>query len=142
MMDESVFLHLLEKGEKMMDEEYLYKASSTGISLLSKIDLEEVKDRRKKNGKVLSEGLSKMGIPHIYNEEKTPLFVPIFVSDRKKLRSHLFSKNIFAPIHWPVEDLKAQGENELYTTELSLIVDQRYDESDMERILREIKDGI
>ena len=142
MMDESVFLHLLEKGEKMMDEEYLYKASATGVSLLSKIDIDEVKQKRKKNANVLSEGLTKLGIPYIYNEEKTPLFVPIFVSDRKKLRSHLFSRNIFTPVHWPVEDRKAQGENELYDTELSLIVDQRYDESDMERILREIKDGI
>lgn len=142
MMDESVFLHLLKKGEKMMDEDYLYKASTTGVSLLSKIDIDEVKERRKRNAKVLCDGLAKLGIPYIYNAEKTPLFVPIFVNDRKKLRSHLFSRNIFAPVHWPVENRKAQGENELYDTELSLIVDQRYDESDMERILREIKDGI
>ncbi len=54
----------------------------------------------------------------------------------------LFNENIFVPIHWPVEDVDMQGNNNLYKMELSLICDQRYEKEDMERIIRGIENAM
>ncbi len=88
---------------------------------------------------MLHEGLKKLGVKHLFNVGKTPLFIPIMVDNRNIIRRALFSENIFVPIHWPNEDASLQGNNELYEVELSLICDQRYDQGDMERILRGIE---
>lgn len=139
-IDERVALELLEKGEAMMDTEYLYRCSDVSRDLFKKIDFNMVEVRRRANAKILHEGLEQLNIQHLYDEDKTPLFVPIIVPNRDGLRKRFFSEMIFAPVHWPVVSKDLQGTNELYTNELSLICDQRYDEADMERILRVIRD--
>ncbi|MBE6106906.1 hypothetical protein [Anaerovibrio lipolyticus] len=139
-IDETVALELLEKGEAMMAAEYLYRCSDVSRELFKRIDFDMVQTRRKSNAEILHEGLEKLNIRHLYDGAKTPLFVPIIVPNRDRLRKRLFSEMIFAPVHWPVESKELQGTNELYVTELSLICDQRYDGADMERILHVIKD--
>ncbi len=142
MIGDSVSLELLDKGENMMDEEYRFMCSELGSSLYKRVDTVFAAEKRKNNGITLHEGLLKLGVKHLYNDERIPLFIPIMVHDRNKIRKKLFSENIFVPIHWPNEDAKIQGSNELYETELSLICDQRYDKEDMERILRGIENAM
>ena len=139
-IDETVALELIEKGEAIMDRGYLYRCSDISCELYKKIDFDMVKTKRRTNAKILHEGLEQLNVQHLYDEDKTPLFVPIIVQNRDRLRKRFFSENIFTPVHWPVESEELQGANELYETELSLICDQRYDEADMERILRVIND--
>ena len=139
-IDETVALELIEKGEAMMDTEYLYRCSDVSSALFKKIDFDMVQIKRRVNAKILHEGLEQLNVRHLYDEDKTPLFVPIILPNRDRLRKRFFSENIFTPVHWPVESKELQGTNELYGTELSLICDQRYDEADMERILRVIRD--
>ncbi len=139
-IDETVALGLLEKGEAMMDTEYLYRCSDISCELFKKIDFNLIQAKRRANAKILHEGLEALNVQHLYDEAKTPLFLPIIVPNRDRLRKRFFSENIFTPVHWPVESKELQGNNELYVTELSLICDQRYDEADMERILRVIRD--
>ena len=139
-VDETIALELIEKGENMMDTEYLYRCSDVSSELFKRIDFDMVQTQRRLNAEILHEGLEKLNIRHLYDGAKTPLFVPIIVPNRDRLRKRLFSEMIFAPVHWPVESKELQGTNELYGTELSLICDQRYDGSDMERILHVIKD--
>ena len=139
-IDETVALELLEKGETMMDAEYLYRCSDVSRELFKRIDFDMVQIRRRSNAEILHDGLEKFNIQHLYDGTKTPLFVPIIVPNRDSLRKRLFSEMIFAPVHWPVESKELQSTNELYGTELSLICDQRYDGADMERILHVIKD--
>lgn len=139
-IDEKVALELLEKGEAMMDTEYLYRCSDVSRELFKRINFDMVQTQRRSNAVILHEGLKNLNIQHLYDSAKTPLFVPIIVPNRDRLRKRLFSEMIFAPVHWPVENKELQGINELYETELSLICDQRYDGADMERILHVIKD--
>ena len=142
MIDDSVMLELIDKGEKMMDEEYRFMCSDVGDELFKRIDTESAAEIRRNNGITLHEGLVKLGVKHLYNENTIPFFIPIMTKDRNKIRKSLISQNIFAPIHWPNNDPKIQGNNELYETELSLICDQRYDQEDMERILRGIENAL
>ena len=139
-IDEKVALELLGKGEAMIDAEYLYRCSDISRELFKRIDFDMAHTRRRSNAEILHEGLEKLNIRHLYDGDKTPLFIPITVPNRDRLRKRLFSEMIFAPVHWPVESKELQGSNELYGTELSLICDQRYDGADMERILHVIKD--
>lgn len=48
----------------------------------------------------------------------------------------MFANGIFTPIHWPYISEAMNGKyNTIYSDELSLICDQRYNLSDMDRIL-------
>ncbi len=141
-LDESIALELLAKGESLMDESYLYKCSGIGSELINRLNLHEVADIRKKNAAFLHTHLEKMGVDHLYSSERIPLFIPISIPRRDQVRKHLFKEKIFSPVHWPLVEPKLQGNNTLYSTELSLICDQRYDEEDMERILKVLADAI
>lgn len=140
LMGEAVALELISKGEALMDEDYLFRCSDIARELLKRTNFFNAEKKRKTNAAFLHGGLDKLGIEHLFNPDLVPFFVPIVVKDRDKLRKHLFSLRIFAPVHWPVDDLDLQGNNELYRKELSLICDQRYNEEDMERILKGIED--
>ncbi len=94
-IDETVALELLEKGEAIMDKEYLYRCSDISCELFKKIDFDIIQIKRRANAKILHEGLKQLNVKHLYDEDKTPLFVPIIVSNRDKLRKQFFSKRIF-----------------------------------------------
>lgn len=97
------------------------------------VDIEEQKSIRKRNARVLYDGL-KNYVSFLFTEEDMdcPLFVPILVANRNKVRSSLIENQIYCPIHWP----KVEGcISNIYDGELSLICDQRYNEADMERII-------
>ena len=138
-IDDSICLELLERGESLLDNEYLTECSHTSEIIFSNIDLKKVADIRKRNAKLLHEGLEELGIEHLYKEDAVPLFVPIFVEDRKKLRNLFFKNHIFTPIHWPVTSEDLNGANSIYDRELSLICDQRYNEEDIKKQLEIIR---
>ena len=142
MLGDSFSLELIEKGEEMMDESYLYSCSEIGRSLYQRVDTELAARKRKENAEYLHKGLQRLNIEHLYDSSKIPLFIPIIHKNRNQIRKALFADNVFPPVHWPVIDADAQGNNELYEIELSLICDQRYDEEDMERILRGIENAL
>ncbi len=134
-VEDDVILGLLDDGERLMEEDYLYQCADTSTRLMSRIDTVEVAARRKRNAAVLHEGLLKKEIRHVYEKDAVPLFVPIFPKgDRDEVRKRMFAQNIFPPVHWPTGK-DARERNTLYEGELSLICDQRYDEGDMERML-------
>ena len=55
---------------------------------------------------------------------------PLWVDHRDELRTYLFSHRVFLPVHWP----NSGFQNSLYDHIISVPVDSRYDESDMERV--------
>lgn len=72
----------------------------------------------------------------------TPLFLPIILDNRDAVRRYLFERMIFCPIHWPMQDNCFEMGYRMYKNELSLIVDQRYNENDMFRLLNALEDAI
>ena len=57
MIGDSISLEMLEKGEKMMDESYLYSCSEIGRSLYQRIDTRLAAEKRKSNAEHLHKGL-------------------------------------------------------------------------------------
>ena len=70
-------------------------------------------------------------------ENDIPLFVPIILENRDKVRKAMFANNIFLPVHWPVVEHQSELRRGAYMAqhELSIIIDHRFSVKDMERIL-------
>ena len=150
-VDKQEFLGIFGEAEKMLNEGY--RNCGVGYEeihcLFQFMDqLEEVKFRRRKNTKALIEGLAGIGGIKVFVDfrdvNNCPLFVPVVVENEKRdtLRKHLISKDIYCPVHWPMSNQHSNLSDrakKIYRQELSLICDQRYGKSDMERIVKEIK---
>jgi hypothetical protein len=138
--DKETFLSEFAEAEALLEASYRGYA---GVPVA--YDLPAIVAVRRENAAYLMEGLK--AIPEIrlwhtaLRVGDTPLFVPILVEPavRPALRRALTDARIYCPIHWPRSAYEG-AESELYDRELSLVCDQRYDLTDMERMLRVIYD--
>lgn len=135
--DDAVYLSMFEKGESMIDDEIAEGMSDMAIDIISKTDIDRLAYIRKRNAKFICDGLAALGMKTIIPvaEDKIPLFVPIYLEDRNKVRKYMFQHNCFCPVHWPLEGMNVKKGAEMAEHELSIIVDQRYTNADMEYIL-------
>jgi len=133
------FLMLQSKFENdLIHADSMLKLDNISYGILKKMDIGNVKSRRKKNVQILRERLADLrGVlfeyPEFDIENDTPLFMPIFLKnkDREALRKYLIQAGIYCPVHWPEIMGATIGVRE---NELSLICDQRYTENDMKVI--------
>jgi dTDP-4-amino-4,6-dideoxygalactose transaminase len=143
------FLPLIEKAETILEEQYHHKMpDKRSIEVLKRTDASYVKIRRMENARVLTEAINDMNdervrcITPVLNTADVPLFIPVIVAPtcRNSLRRYLIENQIYCPVHWPVSELHSimPGSKQLFESELSLICDQRYDSSDMNRIAETI----
>ena len=142
--DDSEYLSLFEKGEDMIDENYESVMSSESKALFSSCNISESQLQRKINSRCLLNGLAEIGVKTVIpvQEEKTPLFIPVYLEYRNKVRKAMFQYNIFCPVHWPLDGMPVKKGAEMAEHELSLIVDQRYTADDMNRILNILVDNL
>ena len=146
-------------GESGKKEEYLYenakfdnqlihmdyrtKIDTLSASIIQTLDIEKIKEQRKKNAALIYDGIKEIkNIRFLFPEpdldRDVPLFVPIMLkkNDRNSLREYLIQSGIYCPIHWP----EVMGtKTNMREHELSLICDQRYSEIEMRQLVEEIK---
>ncbi len=143
------FLPLVGEAEKVLERDYHHRLpDKRSMEVLKASDAEFIKKRRMGNARKLAEAVNDMGddrvrcVNPLLNAYDTPLFVPVMVKPplRDDLRKFLVSQDIYCPVHWPLSDLHEpmKGASRLFESELSLVCDQRYDESDMDRIAEAI----
>ncbi len=142
--DDEVYLSMFEKGEDMIDAEIASGMSEMSSEILSKLDTNRLGIIRKRNARTILNGLESLGIASILpvSEEHFPLFVPIYLEDRNKVRKYMFQHNVFCPVHWPLEGMNVKKGAEMAAHELSIIVDQRYTNKDMEYILELLEKSV
>lgn len=71
-----------------------------------------------------------------------PLYFPVYCDDRTAIQKCLAEHAIYCPVIWPVDDefvLIDKDVRYIYDHILCLVVDQRYDEEDMQHIIDVIK---
>lgn len=134
------FLRMFGESNKWLAENYSGLAiDSWSREYLSTVDIPGQREIRRSNARVLYDGL-KDKVQFMFSEESMDctLFVPIILREgRDRIRRGLTENSIYCPIHWP----KPQYcESNLYDMELSLICDQRYNEEDMMRIVKVLKE--
>jgi hypothetical protein len=138
--DDAAFLALFASGERRLEQDLPYRARASWISasIVRRLDLAEVAERRRRNFAALAAAIAGLGLAPIapLAPGAVPLCLPVRVRERDRVRAALAREDIYCPVHWPVPTghEAALGINRLYATELSLVVDQRYEEEDMERI--------
>jgi hypothetical protein len=115
--------------------------------LLAKIDLGRVIFARRRNFNHLLAGIKNRSIVRpLFSElppDICPLGFPVIVEDRESLKKLLVAERIYPPIHW---DLPDDIDRTVFATEshvskhiLTIPIDQRYDENDMDRVIGILK---
>ena len=142
--DKNAFLQRFAASEALLEQRYSdYAADERSLSVLQNVDVPVLRNARRKNARRLIDGLQALNIPWLQavpqrvSEKECPLFVPLWVSPEKRatLRSHLIQNGIYLPVHWPLSPQHPEEAPEIYRAELSCVCDQRYSETDMDRIL-------
>lgn len=143
--DKGTFLGLFNRAEKLLNVDYQdYGIPENYGNIIAKIDVEKIKRSRKLNAKFLVKELQNCkGIETAdITDDDTPLFVPVIVhgGKRDELRRHLIYNGVYCPAHWPISGDHRINDFSLYENSLSLVCDQRYGLSDMERMMGCIND--
>lgn len=142
--NDQIYLELFERGESLIDSEQECGMSQIAEKLFSFINEEHVKVRRLNNARYLFDELKKIGIEALLplKEDYVPLFVPITLKNRDEVRKQMFQKEIYCPVHWPVEGMDIKRGEQMSREELSLIIDQRYGRREMDEIVSVLKDTL
>lgn len=149
-LPDSVYLDFFEEGEKELDEENkILKAPALVQHLYNNIPFDSVSHRRKQNHRMVYEFGNLYGLEFLFSfkEGTIPLNIPIIIKNRDVVRKRLMAKNIFLPVHWPIQEFNILSKvaNRMSANELSLVIDQRYQSStieyQLESLLKAIKYG-
>ena len=134
------FLSLFGESNHWLAEHYSNLSIDTwSREYLDTVDVGKQREIRRRNAKALYAGLKNAQFLFPEEDMECPLFVPILLPNRDEMRRILTANSIYCPVHWP----KPEGaESNLYSTEFSLICDQRYNEEDMERIVSVLEQNI
>lgn len=132
--NKQLFLSYFKESNDWLAQNY----SERGIDCFSQeyishINVEKERQIRRRNAHVLYSEIKEKDV-FLFSEEEMdcPLFVPIILKNRDKIRRVLIDNKIYCPVHWPHPNAKC--DSNLYDLELSLICDQRYSVDDMEKI--------
>jgi len=120
-----------------------HRMSQVAYNLLNEQDVEENKRARHANFIHLYDNVNESDrikkVCKNRNDVTTaPLYFTIYVKDRPALQRILAQDAIYAPVIWPVEDESVLVDNEvkyIYDHLLAIPCDQRYDETDMQRVV-------
>lgn len=128
---EEEYLNDFELAENQLDrQDKIYKISNKGIYNIIRFNqlLYDELEIRKKNYSILNKHIKSV-------VDEYGNFLSFFVfrcKNRDELRKELFKNNIYLPIHWPNNKLL---NNNLYKEVISIPLDSRYNEGDMNKII-------
>ena len=140
-IDKQAFLNLYsEFGHHLAEDYQNYEMDNLSYAIYKTEDLSAIRRKRRENAQYLHENLKGVKFISELTENVVPLFESVFfetTEQRNAVRKKLIEAQIYCPVHWPKPALiPADFEaNKIYDTELSLICDQRYDFTDMERMV-------
>lgn len=139
------YLKLYREAKQMLDDNKteIFLMSQYTRKILERCDFEYIKERRKKNYQYLANNLTT--ILGKLEDEEVPLYFPMLVDKkiRKDFQNYMAERKIYCPVIWPKYDkLKIEKYkcNEIYDEIICIPCDQRYDEKDMEKIKKAIKE--
>ena len=112
--------------------------------ILSSIDYERIKQKRKENFEYLHNELKEINLLENIDIKSTPFIYP-FITNDLQLREKLIKNKIYIAKYWSEvldRDSISNVEIDFVNKLMPLPIDQRYDFDDMYRILKIIKDNI
>ena len=142
------YLNSYSVANKMLSQNYKqYDIDKDSIKIIQNLNIELIIYKRKKNAQLLLEKLSinkeiKLLFQEMDNSD-CPIFIPIILKNKSKrdfLHKYLINNSIYCPIHWPISnDISKHEKINMFEQELSLVIDQRYSEEDMEYLIKKVE---
>jgi len=119
------------------------KMSELSANLLQhRIDYDENARRRRENYEFLTSELGHVAVFSHLGSGVVPLGFPVRIRDRDRIRQALFAAEIYPAVHWPIAGVvppEFELSHRLSSQIMTLPSDQRYTQSDMERIVTHMK---
>lgn len=109
------------------------------------VDWQAVARRRCRNYRFLLAELRDIALFPRLPAGVVPLGFPIRLKNRDRVRQALFDAQIYPPIHWAIADVVPtdfEASHGLAEEILTIPCDQRYDESDMQRVASELRRAV
>lgn len=136
---------IFEKCEKDLDKkDNIEFLSDISRFIISCMDVKTMINRRKTNYNYLMKKFREIGLNPIckLNKDECPFVYPIRVPDRNEFRKYLIENQIYCAVHWPfdnylINERKMALKNS--KTLISLPIDQRYGEEDMDYMINVVK---
>lgn len=139
-----VFLPLFYRNNEIFDDTSIScRMSSFSYEILLQADFEQVVERRRVNYDFLLNHIKNPLVDIIFKSLPAvvvPLYMPVYVGygRRADLQNALINERLYCPVIWPTPSqvlAACPAENLRFHNDiLSLVIDQRYDVSDMERL--------
>ena len=140
------YRRLFTDAENELDRQNdIYSISSDSRDILRCISIGRMMKNRKNNAQFIQKAVEKLSwIKPVLNndsnslqagEENTEVFLayPVYMDKRDEVRAFLMEHRIYCAIHWP------EGKWEIQNSILSLPVDQRYGEKEMEYLIEVLR---
>ena len=144
-IDQKDYLQLFSSSEQFLDDlKEIQCGKQEDADVIKHIDIDTVTKKRHQNAKILKDKLSQYLFIPDFDDGGCPLFVPILLNNRDAIRNFLIEREVYCPVHWPGSKNHVLTEQMLYiyNHELSIVCDQRYNASDIERMADLILKGI
>jgi len=145
MLDDELYLNFFKIGEMEIEaSNKISSISKQSICIISNLreKLNEIFARRIINANFIIENLRSLGIEFLFDIKSTlikaPLAIPILLRERDKIRNVFFEEKIFLPVHWPIDHEFNDSlvlAKKISEYELSIVIDQRYDQKILGRII-------
>lgn len=136
----------IELNALISNNENLSSMSPISEDILNACEPEKLGRARRKNYHTLYNELQKQrevqSVLGDIADGCVPLYLPIYIENRKELQSFLASKDIYCPVIWPKpSQVKETDEDTTYIYDhiLCIPIDQRYNADDMIRIASTIR---
>ena len=143
------FLKEFKEAEALINSRKdTFKMSEVSKAIYCSMDITAMKERRRDNYRFLIEHLphteSFTPIFKSIDPEVTPFMFPVLVNkNRKEFQQYMASHNIYPTVIWSIpaqyESIIGETSREIYDKILCFHCDQRYDISDMKRIIINIE---
>ena len=138
-----VYRQIFVNAEEKFSQDSIYKISDLSRFIINCFDVDKLVSKRKRNYQHLKEGLKTLGInvTHTLSEKECPFVLPLRVKNRNDFREFLIDNRIYCAVHWPFDGPDAENRSiAKYNADtlISLPVDQRYSESDIDYMLEVI----
>ena len=140
----SSFYNEFKEAEQALKNQPIKKMSNLTNKILSSINYNRIKKKRKENFEYLHNELKDINLLVDIEIQTTPFVYP-FISNDIQLREKLINNKIYIAKYWEEvldRDSISNIEIDLVNKLLPLPIDQRYDFDDMSRISKIIRDNI
>lgn len=139
---ERTWFDIFQKTESAGPLEPCRMSELSKLILQHAVDWWEVSQRRRENYLFLTSELANLALFPELPEDVVPLGFPIRIKDRDRFRRALFAKNIYPPVHWSIEGIvppEFVDSHKLAAEIMTIPCDQRYNKSDMARIVEHLR---